>query len=86
LPTPPAGLSVLRNRIAAAQIRSKLSLPMSAMAGITMISKPNRRMLLSTVFTAIGKSVATTASVPAGMMRPRMSRATPNFRRVSGLI
>jgi hypothetical protein len=47
-----------------------------------MISKPNRRMLLSTVFTATGQSVIATKSVPAGMMRPRMSKATPNFRRV----
>jgi hypothetical protein len=80
--TPPAGLSVLRRRIAPAQMRSKLSLPISATAGIIMISKPNRRMLLSTVFTATGQSVIATKSVPAGMMRPRMSKATPNFRRV----
>src|SRR5437588_2061619 len=67
-------------------MRSKLSLPINATAGMIMISKPNRRMLLSTVFTASGQFVPATASVPAGMMRPRMSRATPNFRRVSGLM
>ena len=68
--------------MAPAQMRSKLSLPISATAGMIMISKPNRRMLLSTVFTARGQSVAATASVPAGMMSPRMRSATPNFSRV----
>src|SRR5215831_17934371 len=58
-------------------MRSKLSLPMSATAGISMISKPNRRMPLTTVFTAIGQSVAATSSVPAGITRPRIRRATP---------
>src|SRR5262249_31428935 len=58
---------------------------MSATAGISMISKPNRRMPLTTVFTAIGQSVAATSSVPAGITRPRIRRATPNFRRHNGL-
>src|SRR5262249_9899468 len=67
-------------------MRSKLSLPMSATAGISTISKPNRRMPLTTVFTATGQSVAATRSVPAGITKPRMRRATPNFRRVEALI
>lgn len=62
-------------------MRSKLSFPISAIAGTSTISKPNRRMLLTTVFTAIGQSVAATRSAPAGMIRPRIRRATPNFRR-----
>src|SRR5262249_29622138 len=86
LPTPPAGLSVLSSRIAPAQMRLKLSLPISATAGMSTISKPNRRTPLTTVFTATGQSVAATRSVPAGMTRPRIRRATPNFRRVSALI
>jgi hypothetical protein len=61
-------------------------LPISATAGMSMISKPSKRMLLTTVFTASGQSVAATRSVPAGMIKPTISRATPNFSRVSALI
>jgi hypothetical protein len=53
---------------------------------MSMISKPSKRMLLTTVFTASGQSMAATRSVPAGMIKPTISRATPNFSRVSALI
>src|SRR5262249_35751633 len=43
-------------------------------------------MLLTTVFPASGQSVVATRSVPAGMIRPTIRRATPNFSRVSALI
>jgi hypothetical protein len=85
-PTSPAGFIVFRKTLAALTIRSKFSLPMIAAAGIAMISNPNRRMPLTTVFTLVGQPVAATSKVPAGMIKPRSNNAMPSFRRMLAFI